>query len=135
MTTRIIFVIFSLLLSSCSQFATIDLNERNVLSNDAISSFCNEYGLIQDKTPWIRGHNRWSNSPDNTLLRSWSGEYEGQPIMLVELLRSGRHILVVEIRFGKDSPKPVAYELKGRLYQAGIKHKIVIDIQNFASLT
>ena len=131
MLPRILIVLFSLFLISCSQFATLTIPERTSVSTDAVGKFCLQNGLKEHEKPWIRSDNRWANSPENVLLRSWEGLYEGSNITLVELMRSGDYILVVHIKWGKESPIAAVNDLKGRLYEAGIKHDIIIDTQNF----
>ncbi|UPW18848.1 hypothetical protein M0C34_00805 [Agarivorans sp. TSD2052] len=135
MMLRVALFFVILPLTACGNFAVIDLADSNGITDSAIENFCSDNGLVQDKKPWIRSYNRWANSPRNELLRSWSGEYEGEAVMLVELKRDGKYILVVDVQYAHERPNEVANHIVGRLKQAGVKYDIVIEYKSFLRLS
>ena len=99
-----------------------------------VAGFAAEKGLGKHDVAWIRSYNRWANSPNNQLLHSWGGDVDGQNIMLVELLREGSYIVVVDVNWGHGDSGELVRKLKGKLDTAAGVSQVVLSNKSFLGL-
>lgn len=93
----------------------LDQNTEIVVA-DIVSS----YGLVASDRPWIRSYNRWATSISRKVTRSWEGTFQGDSLMIVEIIDETHCTLLVDLDFGTGDSVSIALEVSAELEESDI---------------